>query len=94
VNEEKLQDHGGLLVPEPPRAERRAGGVILMDGVSVADTVMCVHCGKHWISLPGSGRIRGWCFKCNGPFCGPDCTECYPLQKRLDDYEKGKLHCL
>lgn len=91
LDQPPLTDHGGLYLPGAPRADRRAGGVILVDGVCVADTIKCVHCGRHWIAIKGSGRVRGWCFKCNGPFCGPTCTACYPIEQRLDDFEKGIL---
>ena len=84
---------GGLLLPGPPAPDRKAGGVILIDGVCVADTVQCVHCGAHWIPVKGSGHVRGWCFKCAGPFCGPTCAACIPFEKRLADYEKGKRSC-
>lgn len=35
-----------------------------------ADTMQCVHCGKHWISVRGSGKRRGFCQKCMGITCG------------------------
>lgn len=35
--------------------------------------VECVHCKKRFTVHPGGTQIRGWCFKCNGAFCGPDC---------------------
>ena len=50
------------------------------------DTLMCVHCGKHWYTEPGSGRQRGWCLMCNGPHCGGEnCWTCVPLEKRLEE---------
>ncbi len=49
------------------------------------DTLQCVHCQKHWIVEPGSGRQRGWCLKCNGPLCGAQkcMTECVPFEKKI-----------
>lgn len=46
------------------------------------DTLQCVHCDKHWIVEPGSGRQRGWCVKCNGPVCGAErcMRECRPAE--------------
>ena len=53
------------------------------------DTLQCVHCGRHWEVVPGSGRKRGWCLKCNGPTCGAQkCDECYPFEKQIEDAEK------
>jgi hypothetical protein len=91
LDDQSLKEHGGLYLPGAPKPERRAGGVIIVDGICVADTVQCVHCGRHWVAVKGSGKVRGWCFKCNGPFCGPGCTDCYPMEKRLTDYEKGLI---
>lgn len=54
-----------------------------------ADTLQCVHCGGHWQIQPGSGRIRGFCFKCNGPVCGPKCKECIPHEQWLENIEMG-----
>lgn len=52
-----------------------------------AQTLQCVHCGGHWIPQPGSGRLRGFCMRCNGPICGPDCQECVPVEKLLEIME-------
>lgn len=76
-------------------AERKAKGAIIVDGMHIADTLRCVHCGHVWIPVKGSGKIRGWCTKCNGVTCGSEeCKTCYPFEKKLDDYEKGKLKIL
>jgi len=51
------------------------------------DTLMCVHCNKHWTTQPGSGRQRGWCFKCAGPHCGaPRCWTCTPIEAQVEAY--------
>jgi len=56
------------------------------------ETSRCVHCGGHFRIVPGSGRTRGYCFLCDGVTCGSrECLEHYPFQKRLEDYESGKL---
>jgi hypothetical protein len=53
------------------------------------ETACCVHCRAHWIVEPGSGRTRGWCWKCAGPTCGsPDCDRCLPYEKLLDMIER------
>jgi len=48
------------------------------------DTVMCCHCGMHYTVVPGSGRRRGFCFKCMAPTCGgPSCDQCFTVEQRL-----------
>jgi hypothetical protein len=75
--------------------ERKATGAIIVEGMHVADTLRCVHCGHVWIPIKGSGRKRGYCTKCNGVTCGAHkCDTCYPFEKQLEDYEKGKLNVL
>jgi len=51
----------------------------------VRDTMQCKHCMKHWIVVPGSGRQRGWCLKCNGPLCGAEkcMKECVPFMAKV-----------
>lgn len=55
--------------------------IIVGDGPVVErDTLSCVHCGGHWVVVPGSGRTRGWCMKCKGPTCGKQaCCACRPV---------------
>lgn len=53
-------------------------------------TLQCCHCGCHWFPQPGSGRVRGWCMRCNGPICGPNCARCVPLAQYLDNIEQGR----
>lgn len=65
-------------------AIHRPAGAILVDGRQVADTLQCVHCGGHWVPQKGSGRVRGWCTRCQGPVCGLSCARCLPLEKALD----------
>jgi len=52
-----------------------------------AATLQCVHCGGHWQVQPGSGKLRGFCFRCNGPVCGPGCAECVPMEAMLEIME-------
>jgi len=43
----------------------------------------------------GSGIKRGFCMKCFGITCGmKKCDECFPFEKKLDYYEKGRLPVL
>lgn len=73
--------------------KRENGAVLIMDPGSdkpilEAATVQCVHCGGHWFPQPGSGKVRGFCTRCNGPICGPDCAACVPVEQLLENYEK------
>jgi hypothetical protein len=83
---------GLIITPinfENAQFERRPHGAILMDGQEVAHTLQCVHCGNHFISMKGSGKIRGWCRRCNGPICGPKCHVCVPFEKQLEAMEQN-----
>lgn len=53
-------------------------------------TIMCCHCGRHWVPRPGSGTVRGFCSRCNAFFCGPDCMECIPVEQLLENIEAGR----
>jgi len=56
-------------------------------------TLQCVHCGRHFHLRPGSGRVRGYCARCNGPICGPGCAECVPAEQQIENLEAGRpLH--
>lgn len=50
------------------------------------DTARCRHCGFRWQVEPGSGKKRGWCFRCKGILCGKEwcLKECVPEEARLD----------
>ncbi len=74
-----MKEAGRITVSDPGSDK-----VILEQG-----TLQCCHCGKHWQVKPGSGNVRGYCFKCNGPICGRGCLECVPFEKWLDATEKG-----
>lgn len=79
--------------------QRRAAGAVLIVGEAGTeeqrDTLMCAHCQMHWIVEPGSGRARGWCFRCGGPTCGkqPCEAECVPWEKMIEQMEaRGRLN--
>lgn len=56
-----------------------------------SDYRQCVHCQTTWKVEPGSGKMRGFCTRCNGPICGPGCAECYgPFLKVCEDIEAGR----
>jgi hypothetical protein len=51
-------------------------------------TCMCVHCGRHWRYIPGSGKERGFCMHCMGITCGRrQCDPCVPMEKMIEDLE-------
>ena len=55
------------------------------------DFKQCVHCQTVWKVQPGSGRLRGFCMRCNGPICGPSCMECRgPWEQQNEDIEAGR----
>lgn len=68
---------------------RNPHGGIMLDGVHVADTLTCCHCGYVWVPIKGSGIQRGFCLKCMQVTCGrPECNECVPQEKFLDQIDK------
>ena len=81
-------------------ARRPAGLVENFNGtnrvdLTEADTLRCCHCAHHFVVKPGSGTRRGFCTKCNAVTCGDaGCDPCYAFERRLEDYEKGKLKIL
>ena len=73
--------------------ERKSNGSFIVDGIEVAHTLQCCHCGKHFVSFKGSGMIRGFCMKCMKTTCGSiKCDNCLPFERRLDLYEKGLIN--
>ena len=74
---------------------REAGRVTVSDPGSdrplfEAATLSCCHCGCHWVPVPGSGRVRGYCQNCAGFVCGPGCATCVPVEVYLENVEKGR----
>lgn len=68
-------------------AEKISGHVEIISPLKsyVMETLQCVHCGNHWIKVPGSGRRRGYCMKCHGVTCGiKECDECIPFEAKLE----------
>ena len=69
----------------------REAGAILVDGVQVASTLQCCHCGGHFQVVKGSGRERGFCLKCGSVTCGsPECDYCIPAEARLEIMEGNR----
>jgi len=70
--------------------ERLAHGAILSDGKEVAHTLQCPHCGGHFISKKGSGKLRTFCLKCMAVTCGAHrCHACIPFEMQLERIEKS-----
>lgn len=71
--------------------ECKPSGHILVDNVEVAVTLQCCHCNAHFVSIKGSGKIRGFCMRCMRVTCGkPACDPCVPFEARLDHHEGRK----
>lgn len=70
----------------------KEAGVILIDGQQVGSTKQCCHCGGHFMMVKGSGKLRGYCTKCNEITCGKiGCCKCVPFEKKLEMIEAGKM---
>jgi hypothetical protein len=75
---------------------REAGIITVTDPgidrfIQEVGTLQCCHCQAHWTLKPGSGNVRGFCFKCNGPVCGPKCAgKCVPAEQMLENMETGR----
>lgn len=54
------------------------------------ETHQCVHCGGHFVMVRGSGKLRGYCSRCDGLVCGPGCADCVPVEVLLENIEKGR----
>lgn len=79
---------GGTLLVNPRWTARKAAAYVRgdlpeKDAAFEGDTLMCKHCGFHWILQPGSGIKRSWCASCAGPLCArhPRCE--YPCGGQL-----------
>lgn len=73
-----LRPHGWLYITD---ADGR---------VSESETHLCCHCGGHFVMQKGSGRLRGFCTRCNGLICGPACANCVPAEQLLENIEAGR----
>jgi len=61
--------------------DRQTGAVL-----EETDTQMCVHCQYHWQFKPGSGALRGYCYRCQGVLCGKEgcMLSCNPFEAVLE----------
>ncbi len=74
---------------------KEAGEIYIIDPdkdryIETIPTLQCVHCGGHWQCKIGSGNVRGFCYKCKGPICGPKCQKCVPLERQFENTHKGR----
>jgi hypothetical protein len=61
----------------PQHSTRRPAGALLEEGRQVADILQCCHCQYTWRLQPGSGRVRGFCYRHMRVTCGqPQCNVC------------------
>lgn len=75
---------------ENSQFESKPSGYILVDGQEVAHTKQCCHCGIHFVSRKGSGKIRGYCTLCSKITCGaPACDVHIPFEAKLDYVDGG-----
>jgi hypothetical protein len=71
--------------------ELKPSGYIIVDGQEVAHTKQCCHCNAHFVSIKGSGKIRGHCMLCNAITCGaPACDFHIPFEAKLELTEGTK----
>ncbi len=62
------------------------------------DLIQCCHCQRIWPWVQGSGKLRGWCMRCSGFFCGPKCETCVHWQQLMANlgagmtFEQAKRH--
>ncbi len=68
--------------------ERNPHGIVFVNGQEVATTLMCPHCGGHFVSRKGSGHRRTFCMKCMAVTCGkPACDPCRPWAKETGELQ-------
>ena len=70
--------------------ESKPSGFILVGDKEVAHTKQCCHCNVHFVSVKGSGKIRGYCTLCTNIPCGaPACDVHVPFEAKLDFLDGG-----
>lgn len=61
------------------------------DKIVSVKTRTCCHCNRVFLSVPGSGKKRGYCLRCMDSTCGnPACDACVPIEQRLENWEAGR----
>ena len=81
----------GIILEGEPAHVRRAHGAMMSDGMEIASTLQCCHCGSHFLSKKGSGARRTFCFKCMEVTCGRyECDPCFPYEKQMEMMERSR----
>lgn len=76
------------ILEHTPRRAAGYGFITDPTGVTEVETLQCCHCGGHWNFQKGSGRRRGFCFKCSAVTCGSKtCDTCIPQEKFIEQLE-------
>ena len=77
---------------ETPQFESKPSGYVILDGQEVGHTKQCIHCNKHFLSVKGSGTIRGYFMTCLQFTCGsPACDTCIPYEAKMEVVEGNIL---
>ena len=86
----------GHLGTHALRSGRNAGVLISTpfdcDRIQHQDLIQCIHCQFTTPWQPGSGRLWGFCARCNGWFCGwkeSCCNYCVPAEAMIENLEAG-----
>ena len=75
-----------------PQYESKPSGYIIIDGQEVGHTKQCPHCNQHFLSVRGSGKIRGYCTLCKTVTCGsPACDICIPYEAKMEVVEGNMI---
>ena len=71
----KPMGYVSITSPDEPQVER--------------DAYLCCHCQRMVVVVPGSGKQRSWCFRCNAGTCGgKTCSSrCIPWEAKLEAME-------
>ena len=87
-------------MPFPRHTVKKAAGTLIgtmpeHDYVKETETVMCCHCGAHWLweraVIEAVGGELGFCSRCNGITCPrQSCQACVPTDQMLKNMEDGR----
>jgi hypothetical protein len=72
------------VMADPKNKPGFFGGKLIAEG----SLRKCEHCGQVWTYQPGSGKLVGYCYRCDGFKCWkPSCQDCYPQEQFVEDLE-------
>lgn len=78
------------------QSARKAGGCMIITDPSLGtvehvETVQCCHCDSHKTVAEWRSK-GGMCRFCMKPHCGETpCVECKPFERKLEEFEAGKI---